>query len=177
MFFKYLLRELSKRKKQTSLIASGLAVAIALVVVVNSVSGGIKSAQAEALSGLYGIGTDISVSKEATPGEPGQRFEVGSGDGSTQGQTRTFSKSRLETSRASGAITADELAAITSVDGITASVATLKLNSVTFNGSCQLSLGNRRRHSQERILQRVCLKLAQSHQPVGQTELEAQPLM
>lgn len=134
MFFKYLLRELSKRKKQTSLIASGLAVAIALVVVVNSVSGGIKSAQAEALSGLYGIGTDISVSKEATPGEPGQRFEVGSGDGSTQGQTRTFSKSRLETSRASGAITADELAAITSVDGITASVATLKLNSVTFNG-------------------------------------------
>ena len=134
MFFKYLLRELSKRKKQTSLIASGLAVAIALVVVVNSVSGGIKSAQTEALSGLYGIGTDISVSKEATPGVPGQRFEIGTGDGSTKGQTRTFSKSRLETSRASGTITADELSAINSIDGITASVATLKLNSVTFNG-------------------------------------------
>jgi ABC-type lipoprotein release transport system permease subunit len=134
VFFKYLSRELSKRKKQTSLIASGLAVAIALVVVVSSVSGGIKSAQAEALRGLYGIGTDISVSKESTPGEPGQRFEIGSGDGQTEGQTRTFSKSRLEVARGSGTITQAELDAINAVNGITASVATLKLNSVTFNG-------------------------------------------
>ena len=134
MFFTYLMRELSKRKKQTSLIASGLAVAIALVVVVSSVSGGIKAAQAEALSGLYGIGTDISVSKETTPGEPGQRFEVGSADGQTDGASRSFSQSRLEISRGSGTITQAELDAINSVNGITASVATLKLNSVTFNG-------------------------------------------
>jgi ABC-type antimicrobial peptide transport system permease subunit len=134
MFAKYLFRELSKRKKQTALISSGLAVAIGLVVVVSSVSSGIKTAQDEALSGLYGIGTDISVSKQTVPGEPGQRFEVDSSDGSSDGESRTFSQSRLTTSRASGTLTQDEVDAISAASGVTGTVATLKLESVTFNG-------------------------------------------
>lgn len=134
MFFKYLVRELSKRKKQTALISSGLAVAIGLVVVVSSVSAGIKTAQDEALSGLYGIGTDIAVSKVTEPGAQGQRFEVDSEDGSTTDGSRTFSQSRLEISRSSGTLSQEEVDAVSGVSGVTAAVATLKLESITFNG-------------------------------------------
>ncbi len=134
MYLRYLFRELSKRRKQTALIASGLAIAIGLVVVVSAVSAGIKSAQAEALSGLYGIGTDISISKTTQPGDPRQRFEVGSGDGATSGSSRTFSKSMLRSSRFSGTITEDELSKIAGASGVARSVATLKLTSTTFNG-------------------------------------------
>ena len=133
MYFTYLFRELSKRKKQTSLISIGLAVGIALVVLVSSVSGGIKAAQAEALSGLYGIGTDISVTKTATPGSFQQRFNV-SGSTSTAAK-RTFSRSRLEIDRFSGTLSDAEVKVISSAAGVKASVATVKLNSVTFSGT------------------------------------------
>ena len=135
MFFTYLGRELTKRKRQSALVATGLAIAIALVVVVNSVSGGIKAAQAQALSGLYGIGTDISVSKAATPGDFGHKFNIGGSDGRTSGAKRTFSKSQLRTEPFVGTVTDTQLNAINKVSGVTASVATLKLNSVTFNGT------------------------------------------
>jgi ABC-type antimicrobial peptide transport system permease subunit len=136
MFFKYLGRELTKRKRQSALVATGLAIAIALVVVVNSVSGGIKSAQAQALSGLYGIGTDISVSKTSTPGNGGpQHFDVGGNSGSTSGTKRTFSRSMLRSDPFTGTLTQAEVDAIAKVSGVTAVVSTLKLNSVTFNGT------------------------------------------
>lgn len=136
MFFKYLGRELSKRRKQTTLIASGLAVAIALVVAVAGVSSGIKTAQAQALSGLYGIGTDISISKTEVfdPTKMGQQFKVGAAAGSQNDQKRTFSKSRLEVQRGSSTLTAAQVAKVAAAEGVSASVATLKLNSVTFSG-------------------------------------------
>ena len=49
MFTTYLRRELSNRRKQTSIVAIGLAVAIALVILVNSFAVGIRTAQASAL--------------------------------------------------------------------------------------------------------------------------------
>ena len=133
MFFTYLFKELSKRKKQTSLISIGLALGIALVVLVSSVSGGIKSAQAEALSGLYGIGTDISVTKTSTPGSNRQRFDIGGV--SSKNTARTFNRSRLEIERNSGTLTDAEVKAISAANGVKASVSTLKLNSVTFSGT------------------------------------------
>jgi len=135
MFFKYLGRELTKRKRQSALVASGLAIAIALVVVVSSVSAGIKTAQAQALSGLYGIGTDISISKTAVPGDGSHRFNIGGGDGQTSGTKRTFSKSQLRSEPFVGTLTQAQIEKIASVAGVTSSVATLKLNSVTFNGT------------------------------------------
>lgn len=133
MFFTYLFKELTKRKKQTSLISIGLALGIALVVLVSSVSSGIKTAQAEALSGLYGIGTDISVTKTATPGSNQQRFEIG---GATSNKSsRKFNRSRLEIERNSGTLSSTEIEAISGAKGVQASVATLKLNNVTFSGT------------------------------------------
>ena len=63
MFFTYLRRELRRRMRQASLIAVGLAVGIGLVITVTALSAGVKNAQGEVLHSLYGVGTDITVTK------------------------------------------------------------------------------------------------------------------
>ncbi|MDY7556846.1 hypothetical protein [Cryobacterium sp. 10C3] len=72
MFYTYLRRELAGRRKQTAIVAIGMALAIALVIIVNSVSSGVQLAQASVLESVYGVGTDITVSQApaaaATPG-------------------------------------------------------------------------------------------------------------
>ena len=136
MFFTYLRRELTQRARQTLLIATGLAVAIALVMVVNSVAAGIKNAQTSVLSGLYGIGTDVTVSKAAVPGADfGPRFQIGGSNGTTSGSTRKFNASRLEVARGSSTLPATTVAKIKGVEGVADAVATLKLNAITFSGS------------------------------------------
>jgi putative ABC transport system permease protein len=69
MFFLiYLRRELQRRARQASVIAIGLAVGIGLVIVVTATAAGVKNAQASVLHALYGIGTDVTVTK--APGNP-----------------------------------------------------------------------------------------------------------
>ncbi|WP_149827776.1 ABC transporter permease [Streptomyces tailanensis] len=79
MFFTYLRRELRRRRKAALVVASGLALGIALVIVVSSVSSGMEKAQGKVLESLYGLGTDMTVTKAAAaPGENGgerPRFE------------------------------------------------------------------------------------------------------
>ncbi|MFE2557086.1 ABC transporter permease [Streptomyces sp. NPDC059352] len=90
MFFTYLRRELRRRRKAALVVASGLALGIALVIVVNSVSSGMKVAQGKVLESLYGLGTDLTVTKaQEQPQEGGQpqrpRFEFqGQEDGAEQ---------------------------------------------------------------------------------------------
>jgi ABC-type antimicrobial peptide transport system permease subunit len=67
MFFTYLRRELRRRRKAALVVASGLALGIALVIVVSSVSSGMGKAQDKVLQSLYGLGTDMTVSKAAQP--------------------------------------------------------------------------------------------------------------
>ncbi|KOG32732.1 ABC transporter permease [Streptomyces resistomycificus] len=67
MFFTYLRRELRRRRKAALVVASGLALGIALVIVVNSVSAGMGKAQDKVLQSLYGLGTDMTVTKAAQP--------------------------------------------------------------------------------------------------------------
>ena len=135
MFFVYLRRELTKRFKQSLLIASGLAVAIALVVVVNSVSAGIHTAQDKVLSSIYGIGTDISVTKAETmpTGGFGQRFNLGGGTGTT-GKSQAFNLSRLRVTGGSATLTEAQVAKVAAISGVAKSTATLKLTSITFSG-------------------------------------------
>ncbi|MFF8835053.1 ABC transporter permease [Streptomyces sp. NPDC015130] len=82
MFFTYLRRELRRRRKAALVVASGLALGIALVIVVNSVSAGMKVAQGKVLESLYGLGTDLTVTKAqerlqegARPQRPRFEFE------------------------------------------------------------------------------------------------------
>ncbi|MFF7284055.1 ABC transporter permease [Streptomyces griseorubiginosus] len=67
MFFTYLRRELRRRRKAALVVASGLALGIALVIVVSSVSSGMGKAQDKVLQSLYGLGTDMTVTKAAQP--------------------------------------------------------------------------------------------------------------
>ncbi|MEU5886508.1 ABC transporter permease [Streptomyces sp. NPDC047461] len=74
MFFTYLRRELRRRRKAALVVASGLALGIALVIVVNSVSSGMGKAQDKVLESLYGLGTDMTVTK-AAPAQSGDNAQ------------------------------------------------------------------------------------------------------
>src|SRR5438132_586914 len=56
MFGTYLRRELKNRRRQTSIIAIGMALAIALVILVNALAGGVQNAHASAPQSVYGGG-------------------------------------------------------------------------------------------------------------------------
>src|SRR6202034_1080595 len=62
-FFKYAFSELRRRRGRTILTALGLAVGVALVVMVSGLTTGLNNAQAKVLKPLTGIGTDMSVSR------------------------------------------------------------------------------------------------------------------
>jgi ABC-type lipoprotein release transport system permease subunit len=65
MFFTYLRRELRRRRKAALVVALGLALGIGLVITVSSVSSGMSQAQGKVLKSLYGLGTDMTVTKAA----------------------------------------------------------------------------------------------------------------
>jgi putative ABC transport system permease protein len=73
MFFvTYLRRELSRRMRQAVFIALGLALGVGLVVTVAAASAGFSKAQSAVLSGLYGVGTDVTVTgAPPVPPKPG----------------------------------------------------------------------------------------------------------
>ncbi|MER6114859.1 ABC transporter permease [Streptomyces sp. NPDC001743] len=74
MFLTYLRRELRRRRKAALVVASGLALGIALVIIVSSVSSGMSKAQDKVLQSLYGLGTDMTVTKAAAaPGSGAER--------------------------------------------------------------------------------------------------------
>jgi putative ABC transport system permease protein len=64
-YFTYLARELRRRLRQAIFIALGLAVGVGLVVTVTAASTGVKNAQKGVLKGLYGVGTDVTVTGAA----------------------------------------------------------------------------------------------------------------
>ncbi|MGH8954408.1 MAG: ABC transporter permease [Microbacterium sp.] len=136
MYGTYLRRELAGRKKQTMIVAIGLAIAIALVIIVNALTAGVRDAQAQALESVYGVGTDLTVTGAAAePGEGGgQRFDFGSEDGATEGDTTTLSQSTLMTDFMRGTLDASVLDTVTSTDGVTAASAALSLTNSTFSG-------------------------------------------
>ena len=90
MFFvTYLRRELRRRKRQAVFIALGLALGIGLVVTVIATSAGVRQAQAAVLRGLYGVGTDVTVTG-APPGPP----KAGSARPRTRRRSRSARRAR-----------------------------------------------------------------------------------
>ncbi|MFF3563407.1 ABC transporter permease [Streptomyces sp. NPDC002574] len=78
MFLIYLRRELRRRRKAALVVALGLALGIALVITVTSVSAGMTRAQGKVLQSLYGLGTDMTVTKAqsaSSSGGGGPRFD------------------------------------------------------------------------------------------------------
>jgi len=142
MFVTYLRRELAGRRKQTAIVAIGMALAIALVIIVNAVSSGVQLAQSSVLASVYGVGTDITVSQTPTApteGEAGaggpQNFDFGADDGATTDGTTTVSQSRLSVDRGTTAFDATALDTVSGIDNVSAAAATLSLSNTTFDGA------------------------------------------
>ncbi|PZF26588.1 ABC transporter permease [Curtobacterium sp. MCLR17_045] len=140
MFLTYLRRELTNRKKQTVIIAIGMALAIALVVIVSSISGGVQAAQSSVLQSVYGVGTDITVTKTATASTNGGRpsFDFGSqGDSDDESGSTDLAQSRLAVARGTSTLNAANLSTITSTDGVKAATGVLTLENSTFSGQVE----------------------------------------
>ncbi|WP_353808667.1 ABC transporter permease [Agromyces sp. SYSU T00194] len=140
MFLTYLRRELAGRRRQTLIVAIGMALAIALVMIVNALSGGVRDAQASVLESVYGVGTDVTITQAPTgPGEGGPgggRFEFGADDGETddaEGST-TVSDSRLTAGMGTATFDATALDTALSTDGVADAAAALSLTNTTFSG-------------------------------------------
>ena len=139
MFGTYLLRELTNRRKQTFIIAIGMALAIALVIIVNAVSAGVSTAQATVLQSVYGVGTDVTVTQtpaapaEGEAGGPGA-FAFGATEGDTADGATNLSQERLTADRGTTTFDASALDTVLGVDNVEAATATLTLSNSTFSG-------------------------------------------
>lgn len=133
MFFTYLRRELRRRRKAALVVASGLALGIALVIVVNSVSSGMSQAQDKVLQSLYGLGTDMTVTKAAEPAassseRPRFRFDA-QDDGSDEEQSSDRVMVQGFQTLASSTVTK-----VGSQDGVSDAVGGLSLQVVKVSG-------------------------------------------
>ena len=134
MFGIYLKRELGRRKKAALVIALGLALGIALVITVNSVSAGMTQAQDKVLKSLYGLGTDMTVTKAQTAPK----------SGSSQGPNFKFdAKSSSKTSQSSDRVMTQGgqtlksslVAKVAAQQGVANAVGALTLNVTKVDGS------------------------------------------
>ncbi|QIY64312.1 ABC transporter permease [Streptomyces sp. RPA4-2] len=133
MFFTYLRRELRRRRKAALVVASGLALGIALVIVVSSVSSGMEKAQGKVLQSLYGLGTDMTVTKAAAPTTTtGQRprFNFGAND---NGSDKEQSSDRVLV-QGFQTLAASTVSKVDSQHGVADSVGGLSLQVIRVNG-------------------------------------------
>jgi ABC-type lipoprotein release transport system permease subunit len=142
MFFIYLRRELRRRMRQVIFISLGLAVGIGLVITVTAASAGVAQAQGKVLHSLYGVGTDITVTKApaANSGGPfGFRVRGGGGTGTGARPTRPapgtkFSRSVL-LNRALGPISSSSVTSISGLHGVAAAGGALALTDLSISGT------------------------------------------
>ncbi|MDH6490815.1 ABC transporter permease [Streptomyces sp. SAI-127] len=135
MFGIYLKRELGRRKKAALVIALGLALGIALVITVNSVSAGMTQAQDKVLKSLYGLGTDMTVTKarsaptSGSSGRPNFQFDANSNDSDD-----TQSSDRVMT-QGGQALASSVVTKVSRQSGVASAVGALTLNVTKVDGS------------------------------------------
>jgi ABC-type antimicrobial peptide transport system permease subunit len=107
------------------------------VIIVSSISSGVKSAQTAVLQSVYGVGTDITVTKTATPSSGGApNFDFGGSDGAS-GSSTSLSQSRLSVARGTSTLSSTALATVRATDGVSAATGVLTLTNSTFSGTVQ----------------------------------------
>jgi ABC-type antimicrobial peptide transport system permease subunit len=118
MFFTYVRRELRRRMRQAVFIALGLALGVGLVITVTAAAAGVRNAQGAVLRALYGVGTDVTVTKTPTAGSftPGS-FGVGFRAGTAQSPAPG---TKINTSTLGGTATLASISAasVTTVAGL-----------------------------------------------------------
>ncbi|MET8802528.1 ABC transporter permease [Streptomyces sp. NPDC004546] len=134
MFGIYLKRELSRRKKAALVIAMGLALGIALVITVNSVSVGMTQAQDKVLKSLYGLGTDMTVTKARSAPKAGSsqgpRFQF-----DAKSYSKTSQSSDRVMTQGGQALKSSLVQRVAAQKGVASAVGALSLNVTKVDGS------------------------------------------
>ncbi|MGW3665593.1 ABC transporter permease [Streptomyces sp. NPDC005141] len=133
MFFTYLRRELRRRRKAALVVASGLALGIALVIVVSSVSSGMEKAQGKVLQSLYGLGTDMTVTKAAAPATSTSERPRFNFDARESGSDKEQSSDRVMV-QGFQTLASSTVAKVDSQKGVADSVGGLSLQVIRVNG-------------------------------------------
>lgn len=134
MFGIYLKRELGRRKKAALVIALGLALGIALVITVSSVSAGMSKAQDKVLQSLYGLGTDMTVTKaqsaptSGSSGGPSFKFGAKSSSSTKQSSDRVMTQGGQ-------ALKSTLVTKVAGQKGVESAVGALSLNVTKVDGS------------------------------------------
>jgi putative ABC transport system permease protein len=142
MFFTYLWRELRRRMRQAIFIVIGLALGIGLVITVTAASAGVKNAQASVLHSLYGVGTDITVTKAPTTASTGSG--AGGSSFSFRGNIGTKTRPKAGTKIDDSTLTADftmasisstDVTSVSKLDNVAAAAGGLTLTDRTVTGT------------------------------------------
>jgi putative ABC transport system permease protein len=138
MFFTYLRRELRRRMRQAVFIALGLALGVGLVITVTAASAGVKNAQGTVLHALYGVGTDITVTKTPTagsftPGSFGFGFRTGTNKRPAAGTK--INTSTLAAGATLASIGASSVSTVADLHDVSAAAGGLTLNDRTLSGT------------------------------------------
>jgi ABC-type antimicrobial peptide transport system permease subunit len=128
VFFRYLSRELRRRSRQAFVVSLGLAVGIGLVVAVSAMASGVEQAQGDVLHSLYGVGTDITVTRSGQGAGPAG-FQVGGGDA-----PRKVSRDQVVTGQGQATFAASEADSIAGANGVADTAGGLDLTLIHLNG-------------------------------------------
>src|SRR5271165_1348068 len=138
MFFTYLRRELRGRMRQDTFIALGLALGVGLVITVTAASAGVKNAQGTVLHALYGVATDVTVTKTPaagsfTPGSFGFGFRTGTAKRPAAGTK--IDTSTLAAGATLASIGASSVSTVADLHDVSAAAGGLTLNDRTLSGT------------------------------------------
>jgi ABC-type lipoprotein release transport system permease subunit len=138
MFFTYLRRELRRRMRQGVFIALGLGLGVGLVITVTAASAGVKNAQGTVLHALYGVGTDVTVTKTPaagsfTPGSFGFGFRAGTAKRPAAGTK--IDTSTLAAGATLASIGASSVSTVANLHDVSAAAGGLALNDRTLSGT------------------------------------------
>ncbi|MFN2590346.1 MAG: ABC transporter permease, partial [Actinomycetota bacterium] len=133
MFFTYVARELRRRRRQAMVVALGLALGVGLVVTVSAMAAGVRSAQGSVLQSLYGVGTDITVTRPARPGTGGPaRFGLNAPSEEQRG--KRFSRDDILQSAGLSIMAASGVDRVAGLTGVKAAAGALSLTSIHAEG-------------------------------------------
>ena len=138
MFFTYLRRELRRRMRQAVFIALGLALGIGLVITVTAASAGVRNAQGTVLHALYGVGTDVTITKAPaagsfTPGSFGFGFRTGTGKRPAAGTK--INNSTLRQGNALASISSSSVQTVAAIHNVAGAAGGLSLTDSTISGT------------------------------------------
>jgi ABC-type lipoprotein release transport system permease subunit len=136
VFLIYLWRELRRRMRQAVLIALGLAVGIGLVITVTALSAGVRDAQGTVLHALYGVGTDVTVTKAPAAQTGGPRPFTFRGAIGSRGRPAAGTKINVDTLQnfGLGALRSSSVTAISLLRDVAAAAGGLTLTDTKVTG-------------------------------------------